>query len=1658
MLRTPVFGQTRTVIPRLITRFDSASRIPKVPRTFATRTFGSSRRSFATTPQDSNEEVEYEIDVISMTKTPKLKPKRSQPPAKPVRNLTHELINFKLVNSNHIDKVIIENSISKINENFDKNITNFVMKNSLELKEFLKFIQTSYDFKIKSFSQLTTIELLNCLYIFKDYYLKNKIPSINKYNFVNYNLMFSDCLKLLKKFPDFPQVLNEVYLINNFGLDLLSSGIGNYTEELKSLTQEFSFKDLSLDQICSAIDRIIHDFNNLVPHEYDEDFFRFLIQINRYKNLKSILSSVSGMLPVDLLALFNSENFQSIIRSVNKSTKESSDTHTLTRGELYLLKYVLENDELTVLQIITKLHHQNEATVKDIYEHLITLASNGILDIYDKPLLSQELSLTKFKISNDDMKQNFEFSLIYKYKLYNYIDELKVLLAMGIDLTNDSCLSAFKELQFTNEMLVDKFNGLFEELSSFFHTIPWTQTSSLVKLISNKNWHEWCQEIADSKISNLMFLDYSNLSDYSYKSIEVSTELAHILPKLSQFSKDNNNINLSMISLENLVTLFHNDECLRKVYLSHGGGVYLHNIQDLINDFNVLYCNLVNYDLCGIKQAEGNIPFSEFDQFRLIKHFGYYLELISNPLILDNLLVLYSSSKVKSDIVSKMIEELPKYSYELEIFKIDELKKNYVDVDFKEMLFILDKRIKEVLSNLNSNPSSRINGGNVERFLLLQRILSDIYHHDGHSANTSGIEEPQFNLSQLDKLITYTQIPDQFNISEYSNDLEYLRQHLNKPFANCSIDEILMKLEELVDESSGKLVLDKNLIKLSLKLQHLFRINGGDTGILDTVVHNQQQFDNFESKLKSDSPYYQIPDGLGIHSYIKELTELRQDVLGDEFKHFSSDEVLTLLDNFVATNGNHAHIYCFIELYHKLKTLFLINNGNTEVLDTVLHSQCEFERFESKLATHQEESTQEAIDTREAMEEKKNYSKQLVDELQGKFKYKQIPDFLSIHEFSEELKVLLQDELKGENFEMFADFEILDLLRYRISEILNGSSSSSSSRMNDKTIDRFLKLNNQLTELFRINGHNTQVLDSVLNSQEVFERFEQTKKQGSSPYRQLPDDFRLQEFLPEITQLKLQLDGKDFRLVSNNEILDVLSKMSANERKFNMSKRANFRKLHKNLTTLFKYNGNETSVLDNILINQEALENMNSASRNDRTGVQGMFGVTQSQLKEFFSITGWNDYDLVNFADVNEQEVYEKLDQLLEHIKKVNKYQYPASVELASVIKKYSGIDLVVNLAVLNELSKLHETVFSKKQIENRAREIKEFMAQLSKNRDLYAKENEQVEYKEQIEVPIQKFSMEEFTRGANQSDKQDPVKYNDPLKVENQNITRKDGEENMDDVELFVRNQIFHNLDQSFDNPKSSKEMEELLKLTPEKIRETYKTTTSSKSDKKPQNELDIQHYLENVKKQKTLKDEEAFRQRKAYEWSKIKSNSNRSLESKNFFDPLPNPSDLVGAKYLLLTLDGEKIISKQNPLGKNTPFEDIVDVLNKFNEVELNKFIKDINKLQTRDWKLIGGNSSNFGKYLVFIKVNDQESGLFKKLKSVLAMTGAIFMVLIGLNYWLEDPVQQLEAKPEPKESTTEPTMEIEPTESDSGSDLSSEAVDATEVKDSRAGWFWK
>ncbi|CAH6718304.1 hypothetical protein CLIB1444_01S03774 [[Candida] jaroonii] len=1561
-------------------------------------------KSFATT----GKELEYDIDIISLTKTPKARISFT-------KDFKSRLIDFQ---SNHdlIDRAIIESTIEKVHNNSNKELNMFINDYKNELMVFLRFIKRSYSNKIRSYDELTSVELLNCLYIFRDLYRKNKIADVKVEDQVRFNEMFKRMLEFIEMSPRLPVLLNNKLFIDEHGVELLSNNLGNYIEEIRSLSKEFNFKNLNdMKQISTAIQYIVDDFNKFLINnnnlQYNKEFFKIFIQIQKYKNLESILSKsmYKNLKPIDLKKLIEIEEFRQINRLLQKS-KNKDLMKEISSNEI--LGFLIPEDK-AVLSVIEQLHNLKysqqyswiEPQLTSIVNHLINNCCNGNLNVYSSIEIPH---FTKFIVSTNDI-ENFEFSMIYKYGIYHYVNELKILKAMKNDLSSKEILNAIKELNFENKVLKENFLQLHEQLGSFFRQVSWS-TDGLNNLVTHKNWYDWCEENRESKIFRHM-IDYSNLSNYSYSEIEISNKIAPILNDLSELSIKNEYFDLSSTSIDYLISLYKYDEhfdltVLKQLQLQFGD-VYFSNLGMLVNGYNTLFEHLIFYDLSNIKCKEGVSSFNEFSTQSLEKYFGYYSNLIENPGLLDIMepLVLEARFKHFEDAVSHYCEELGVLIRD-EGLDFDHITK-------PQLLSFLRRRINEISAvdrNGNSNPHSRM-ADHLEEFCELTDIIDKFATNDLNSCDMKYLKTIAW-LSPTDDIPgEYKQVPEYFKLHEYVNEIKVLKDYIGCEFKDLTSSELMDEIEFLQsfvhnEAEDGEFPdnFNTNLQKLARNVEKLLSYNGNHTEVLDLIVKNDSEFEKFEqSKVRNVEA---LPDEVSgpenlINSLPKSINKI--DFL----------DKLSLFESFYAEK--------YPEDPHPYEPEFYVPNLIGMVLNETDYSFEERRNFRDLM-----NSFIVTFETNGSFNNVSEIMTQIEDIRKfaySKTEYIQIPDNIPIHKFSAQLSDI-KSQLKRNDFESSSSYEILStLLRYR------------DSQSNEESVSKLNTLYSLLNDLFRVNGNQTSVLDRINHSESHFKEFEtklNSKTDKDVVYKQVPDSFNLEEYHAELNQLR-NIIGRNFKDEQAGVILEVLLTLSSDERRFNLTKRINFSKLYSNLVRLFQHNGNQTFILDNVLLSNEVFEQFESNKSlkiiKESDKYRELFKEHGENLEYLFNKTKLINYDLIDFYDLRKDEFDDKCDNLLAKVKIENNYQY---VNFYYLVKKLESMveDDQLTLPIIARLLELNRkgVEWNGQSIEDIKTEIHGFIDTITKNRDLFSPVED---VRESIEVPVEKFDINDFkdSESTFESPAEIKGKYNDPkaFKVTESSVS---DEEN----ELFERNEIFH-----------GKEPDSEVK----KLRSTYET--------KPFNELTIQDYLENVNEQKKLKQEELFRQKNAFEWSK----NNGRLEEKDFFNPLQVEkfSNLPkkNVNYLLLTIDGKKIISNENPL-ENREFDDVITIFNKFPKSEMNHFIKNINKLNRNDWKLIGGiNESE--KYLVFIKTKSKGflSKLITKLKSLFAIAGATFTSLILINWWLDDvdqrtvvlPSNDISPYPDANANNTmkvdETVPMVEPTE------VSQPTVEKT-------GWFWK
>lgn len=204
--------------------------------------------------------------------------------------------------------------------------------------------------------------------------------------------------------------------------------------------------------------------------------------------------------------------------------------------------------------------------------------------------------------------------------------------------------------------------------------------------------------------------------------------------------------------------------------------------------------------------------------------------------------------------------------------------------------------------------------------------------------------------------------------------------------------------------------------------------------------------------------------------------------------------------------------------------------------------------------------------------------------------YNQIPPDIRLEHFTSQLSELAKEYLPSiahGKFALCSSEEILSAIR--------GVLANSNKDVNE--LVTWNKLYGSLVKLFAQNNNHTFVLDTLLLNVEVLDNFETGKKLTPGPtvpefasnqvktYVQLPDDFRLDQFVSEIANMKDFLGIDSFAEVSAEEVLSACETLVAWE-----SPRYPYINLQTNLITLFKMNNDHTAVLDNLLISQSVFD------------------------------------------------------------------------------------------------------------------------------------------------------------------------------------------------------------------------------------------------------------------------------------------------------------------------------------------------------------------------------------------------------------------------------------------------------------------------------------
>lgn len=750
-----------------------------------------------------------------------------------------------------------------------------------------------------------------------------------------------------------------------------------------------------------------------------------------------------------------------------------------------------------------------------------------------------------------------------------------------------------------------------------------------------------------------------------------------------------------------------------------------------------------------------------------------------------------------------------------------------------------------------------------------------------------------------------------FNYSSlgYSTLLRYMQQRLTEVLS----EHITRPYSAINSENVARFAMLNDLLIAN------FDINGSNTDFLDeysSATLNTEKTSESPSKaapVLESAAYEQIPEHLKIHMFTPELVIIKEDELKLDFKNHTADDILLLLRTRVNEVRNdlplsnptsritQSNVVRFMKVLSRLKELFAVNGGNTEVLDAVIRSLSVLGDFEKKLAAKREAALKAHTDEVKAGADKQNVAsapgtqkEKTASSIPGT--YLQIPDNLQLHDYVSELELFRHDDLRS-SYKNFPPEKILGLMGKRIKEIYKDLPSTNLAlRMGKNNLVRFIQLHAKLEKLFVWNGGNTGILDTMIHSQSVFNEFESKTKSRKSveesterAYRQIPEDVFLEEYAAELTKLRAEL-GELFAASSAPKILATLRTISDND--VSVDQKLIYEKLYRNLQCVFKYNNSETFVLDNVLLNAAAFEKFESTL----------------QAKD-----ADNKFEMSEFLDGSP-----------------NGTKYRDSEHIFALLGKETSAA---------EAEKIPEN-----------------------------------------QVLIQEALAEAMSSEERKILEENPAEH------------------------------------------------AAINSLTAKKIRDSYKVKSGEKSE--PLDKETLKKFLKQAKKEKDTKDEFKWREREAYEWSANKCKGYRSLESRNFFNPMFSGAKATGFpmfpgsdnmfEYLVLTPSGQTFRSADNPLGQDHVAEDMFAVLEKFPEEELKKYSKNIKKLQKKNWRVISSGGTE--KMLVLRRIKfDRKKDILKRIKTILAIAGAVFVTLLGFNIWIGDTPEEgnvFKKEPEPSQ----------------------------------------
>jgi len=860
---------------------------------------------------------EYEIDYISLKK----KTKKKGEDINEKLNIDIALPNFTIKRPRNIGYPYY--IIHDCNESLMKDVLDFCMWDFKvtnekgfpqglayteyyydELKVFEQFLQDTFNHRIGTFADLSGLEIVNTLFIFRDYYTRGEIPQVTKETKSKFDEMVKFFVEFVNKDAQFPQTVVKEYFPkvkrSKEISDFLNLGLYFYVSELKALDREFNFKRIrSKNDLILQIDRMVGKFDHFLENSQraDESFFKTLIQAERYEALREKLAKT--ITPLKLIkALVETNNFEPAMKECmfeNLSAKFDREEVNETLKDLCVVWSMLEFGNF-----IPATSKYNELAPR-LYE---------ISTTRDHPFADEAKNLLEV-LTTDELRSGM---LLSHFTAYNFHTAKYKFTG---DLQEDWILNALLKWNFPLEVALTKdfekewcnfLPGSYAASEAFFGI----DSSTVVNLAQNPD-------------ILIKFLELNG--DSLTKCLPEGSLLLHMKKDLAA-AKRGLGVDFAFYSdVDNLVKAIE-----KRSMLTPGSVDTL--VSALEDASKYLGTHLEVLD--EIAKGSDEVAIHDRHTSTNYKQIPDWLRLERHVAEIEFLKGLTGDFSDKTAVMS-VIENVTN-----QILEDDTL---WPEINHGSLL-TLRAKLKEFSVNNTTDCLEILN-----TVLLSNDVFAQFEKHMK--------EKP------AQKSAPYVQLPDELELYDFVNELTKLKHALGGlSFNEHTSDDVFKALdyqiESFFDDAKNKdSLISSNsesfkYIRLKRRLSRLFDMNGQNTDVLDVLLNSQAVFDGFEKrKMRSEKnieevsqEYRQMPNDFMLEEYVLELSQLKVSLNIERFADVYANEILGKIEEFSKANYSTSDKkLIWHKLYRNLALLFKHNHGSTFVLDNVLTSATEWEKL-----------------------------------------------------------------------------------------------------------------------------------------------------------------------------------------------------------------------------------------------------------------------------------------------------------------------------------------------------------------------------------------------------------------------------------------------------------------------------------------------------------------------------------------------------------------------------------------------------------------------------------------------------------------------------------------------------------------------------------------